>query len=193
MAYTHPSRDPTKPDKLRTLERRTKAIEMRARGKSYHEIAKELGVSAKRASEYVWDAIRARQAEQSESVKHHAMLAEMRLNKLVSSLWDKAMAGDIDTVNALIRCEERRAKLLGLDAPARVHVDMNVQVMPTEELVAVAARLGVQAVVQGQEQLSLPACAQDEPEPIPLSPGQWSVVAEVPEPVPASSDHLGDG
>jgi len=45
------------------------------------------------------------------------------LNVIQSALWDKAMEGNIPTINALLRVFDLRAKLIGLYSPEKHQVD----------------------------------------------------------------------
>lgn len=42
-----------------------------------------------------------------------------RLDRLLKAMWAKAMKGDVTRVDRCLRIMERRAKLLGLDAPTK--------------------------------------------------------------------------
>ncbi|MCL2449235.1 MAG: helix-turn-helix domain-containing protein [Polyangiaceae bacterium] len=96
-------------------ERRAQALELRKRGYSYRDVAKALGVSVQVAHAYVKDAIAAIPVEAAEIVR--AMELE-RCDRLWNSLQTKIKDGDPHAVQAAIRVLDRRAKYLGLDAPA---------------------------------------------------------------------------
>jgi hypothetical protein len=79
-----------------------------------------MGVSGPRAHQIVQkalDEIRENLAENANAVI--AMELE-RLDEMLLGLWEKAKAGDLGAVEKAIRIMERRAKLLGLDAPSKV-------------------------------------------------------------------------
>jgi hypothetical protein len=47
-----------------------------------------------------------------------------RLDMAQSAIWNKVLQGEISAVQALIRIQERRAKLLGLDQPFRQQIEV---------------------------------------------------------------------
>jgi hypothetical protein len=49
-------------------------------------------------------------------------LSLARLDRALTAVWDKVIAGDLWAIRTMVRLEERRAKLLGLDEPARAVV-----------------------------------------------------------------------
>lgn len=85
-----------------------------AQGMSYDEVAKAVGYghrgSAHRA---VSKALAEREVEGVDELR---ALELARLNRLQSSLWDKAMAGDVRAVDWVVRIIAQRVRLLGLGA-----------------------------------------------------------------------------
>ena len=53
----------------------------------------------------------------AEAVDQHRALELARLDALQASLWDRAEAGDVKAVNAVLRIIDQRSRLLGLDKP----------------------------------------------------------------------------
>lgn len=64
-----------------------------------------------------------------------------RLDQLVLALWRQASQGSLGAVDRVLRVLERRAALLGLDAPQRVDIEQRVRQL------AVAAGLDADAAV----------------------------------------------
>ena len=56
----------------------------------------------------------------TEGAEHLRTLEALRLDEIQAKIWDKAIAGDYRAVDRVLRIMERRAKLLGLDAPVKV-------------------------------------------------------------------------
>lgn len=105
----------------RIAARRTQALELRKQGKSYRAIATACGVDVATA----WDDI---QAEMGELRKLAGAAAEearelelQRLDRWQEKLEGAGLkSGDHRAVMAAVRISERRAKLLGLDAPTKL-------------------------------------------------------------------------
>ncbi len=96
--------------------RRTRAIELRAAGLSYDEIALEVGY-ANRGTAYnvVTQALAAREAH---SVDEMRGLELARLEAAHAALWPRAMQGHVPSVTALLRILDLECRLQGLYEPA---------------------------------------------------------------------------
>ena len=55
-----------------------------------------------------------------------------RLSALDAAHWDKAMQGNGEATDRVLRIMERRAKLLGLDAPIKVNVERTIRELARE-------------------------------------------------------------
>lgn len=102
-----------------TAERDAAAVRLRTEGLTYRQIANQLGFAAPsgahRAVERGLDAIRAEEAETLRQLELH------RLDLLHQRAWSELTRDDEDSqplaaIDRLLRVQERRAKLLGLDA-----------------------------------------------------------------------------
>lgn len=131
-----------------------KAVELRMEGKTFSEIARELGYNSQQAAH---DAVkRALDSTLRESADRLRELELARLDVLWQIQYLNAQGGDVQAMAACMKIMERRAKLLGLDAP--VKVDNNVTtndgvlvvgpVMSPEEWTA-AAKANQEALQQG--------------------------------------------
>lgn len=98
-------------------EKTAQALKLRTRGWSYRRIAAELGIGKSMAHRYVVDALDELRTENAESAAHLRELELQRLDERDSMLWDgeKELTPEIN--NALHKNSERRARLVGLDAP----------------------------------------------------------------------------
>jgi hypothetical protein len=103
-------------------ERRVKATELRARGRTYREIAAELGVSLRAAHRHVQAGLRALHKEMVGHAREMTALELKRLEAPVPALADAVLAGDLDAIDCWRKLSESRRKLAGLDAPERVAV-----------------------------------------------------------------------
>lgn len=104
-----------------SLDRERKAIELRRAGYTYDDIATTLGYADHTGAR---DAcIRAiKRATDTGSVDELRQQELDRLDKLQTKAWAMAMNNDLQAVATCLRIIDRRAKLLGLDAPVRQEI-----------------------------------------------------------------------
>jgi hypothetical protein len=101
-------------------ERRVKAFELRKGGASYRQIGRALEVSEKTAHGDVMTRLRAL-ARTEETVAADVRRLELeRLDTLLVAHWAAATGGDERATRVALSILERRARLLGLDAPAKI-------------------------------------------------------------------------
>jgi hypothetical protein len=99
------------------LERTAQAIELRKSGATFARIGDHFGISAQSAHEMVMKGLKATLAEPA---AEHRALAVQRLDHMLNAIWTAATNGDLQAQAGVLRLEERRAKLLGLDAPKQI-------------------------------------------------------------------------
>lgn len=111
--------------------RQTQAIALRVKGYSFREIAKELGVSVGQAHHDVRAAMAEFDDQASADVELERKTQSKRLESalksvsevLAAEVFDKDGNADLElklkAIDRIVKLEERRAKLLGLDAPAK--------------------------------------------------------------------------
>lgn len=120
----------TSPKAIERAKRRASALELRAAGRNYREIAEALGYSSRQ------HAFRDVKAELDSLVQTPAreVLAEEleRLDKMLQGVWKEARRGNLQSVDRVLRIMERRARYLGLDAPDRLEVESSVSRSPAE-------------------------------------------------------------
>jgi DNA-binding CsgD family transcriptional regulator len=105
-------------------ERERVAVELRVQGYSYAEIGDRLGVSRKMASRIV---NRAMDRVLREPVGQLIDLELARLDALWQAMWPRALRGSARHAEVCVRICERRARLLGLDQPAKLEMRMSVE------------------------------------------------------------------
>ena len=93
------------------------ALDMRLGGASYRQISKALGVPLATAHRHVQQMLREYATEPATQVRD---MEVARLDRLLSAHWGKATNGDINATRMVLTIMDRRAKLLGLDAPQRI-------------------------------------------------------------------------
>lgn len=101
-------------------ERAISALDLRRDGLPYREIADRLGYSdesgARKAVSRLLD------RTEAEGVGELRRLESERLDAIMSAHWPAAIGGDVDASRIVLGVVDRRAKLLGLNAPAAVTV-----------------------------------------------------------------------
>lgn len=108
------------PGRVAVMERTIEAIEMRKRGLTWSSIAKKLGWADPTGPR---KAVRIYLENQlNEGIIEMRAIENERLDALLEALWDRAVAGELDVVDRVLRIAQRRATLNGLDAPVKVDV-----------------------------------------------------------------------
>lgn len=90
------------------------ALEARAAGFEYYQIAAEMGVTVQTAQEYVKRGLKATLREAADDVRK---LELKRLDMLMQVYFDQAMKGHGPSVDRVLVMMERRARIEGIDAP----------------------------------------------------------------------------
>lgn len=111
--------------RVNALDRQLKALELRKAGASYRAIAAQLGYSLTGAYKAVDKALTATLSEAAEPLR---TLELERLDAMQVALWPQARQGNQGAVDRILRIMERRAKLLGLDAPTQVDQVQHIRV-----------------------------------------------------------------
>ena len=109
----------TKASTARALQHRERALALRRAGRSYRAIADELQISKTRAHQLVaegFEEARAQIAAHADELRTETI---SRLDGMLAKVYPAAESGDVQAVDRVLKIEERRAKLLGLDAPVR--------------------------------------------------------------------------
>lgn len=103
-------------------ELRMRALHMRQEGFTYQQIARHLQTNDVTAQRWVDQALRQIEALETFDTDLLRREAINRLNALSAPLWEAAENQDFKAISALMKIEERRSKLLGLDAPTLVDI-----------------------------------------------------------------------
>lgn len=113
---------------VQAAQRREEAWKLRRAGWSLQQIATELGVSKSAVHKMIIGQLEESQATVSELARIERELQLERLDVLWNSLYSDAIApqasalagGRLAIIDRLLKIAERRAKLLGLDAPTKM-------------------------------------------------------------------------
>jgi hypothetical protein len=100
--------------------RRQKSLDLRIAGARYRQIGAQLGVSYQTAYRDVQTALGELASLQSGKAEKLRELEVERCDKLTLALWPKARTGNEKAARAVLAVMDRRAKLLGLDAPTKL-------------------------------------------------------------------------
>ncbi|APZ43848.1 hypothetical protein [Acidihalobacter ferrooxydans] len=114
---------------LQTHMRRKEAVKLRLAGLSYRQIGDRLGISHVAALNHVravLDELRSETAETAEQIRRIELERLDCATALAMRMIDR---GELAGIDRLIKIQERRARLLGLDAAERV--DVSTQEIPT--------------------------------------------------------------
>jgi hypothetical protein len=103
----------------RAALRRQEALDLRVQGKSYRKIGEALGVSGKTAFGDIQRSLADLARLERGKAEDARRLDLLRIDKGIAGLSAAYEAGDPKAVTAMVKLLERRAKLLGLDAPQR--------------------------------------------------------------------------
>ena len=105
------------------------ALDLRLEGKNYPDISDTLQYSGPGA---VYNAIqRLLRFHEHEGVEELRRVEGARLDTMLTALWAKAVTGQKEAVDLVLKIMKRRANLLGLDVPVEVHYSGEVAVKHT--------------------------------------------------------------
>ena len=123
----------TSPETAVAKAKAAKALELRMEGKTFEVIAIEAGYNSKQAA---YDAVkRSLDAITREPAKELISLDLERLDVLWQIQYLNAQGGDVQAMAACMKIMERRAKLLGLDAPVKTENKTEIAAVPALDLV----------------------------------------------------------
>ena len=105
--------------------RQQAALEYRLGGFSYRDIGAQLGVSGKTAYYDVQNSIAEIESVKSERAEQLIVIEQLKLDRMEALLNKAANTGDVKAILAKVRIQERRAKLLGLDAAIQVKQEVS--------------------------------------------------------------------
>ena len=110
----------------RELRRRQVAANLLA-GLNYREMAEALGVSLGTIKNDVDFVMGHWQREQVAAATDYVTLQERRLDRALNAIWARVLNGDDKAIAAMLKIEERRAKLRGLDQPDKLEHSGSVE------------------------------------------------------------------
>lgn len=109
--------------KLAALEKRKQALQLALAGVDYQTIADTVGYNSRQAAhKAVKSAIDMTIKPMAEDVKQMQLA---RLDKMLTAIWSQVTKGNLSAIDRAIKLEERRARLMGADAPTKTDVTSN--------------------------------------------------------------------
>lgn len=110
----------TAPNRLSAAERRSESVRLRREGATLDYIAAELHCSRTAVIKHLRTALAdLAESTHTEAAEWRAMELE-RLDALHRAIWERALSGDLPTIDRVLRIMERRARMLALDGPHKV-------------------------------------------------------------------------
>jgi hypothetical protein len=106
--------------RMRAELQRGYAVQLRLAGATYTQISQQLGVSRSYAFYLVATALDRTKTRTEETAAQLRELDLSRLDAMLWGIWKTALAGNLLAIDRVLKILERRAKLLGLDAPTKL-------------------------------------------------------------------------
>ena len=112
-----------------TAARHRQVVELRIAGRTFDEIAVEVGYAGRQSAKKAYDTALQRWA--IEGVEQQRIIQSARLDALWQITYGAVQTGDLGQVGNCLRIEKRRAELWGLDQPKAHHVHVEPPVFDT--------------------------------------------------------------
>ena len=111
-------------------QRGQEAIKLRMAGATIADIANQLGFSNESgAYKAIIRELERTAKDMGESTEAVRQVVLKRLDQMLLTVWSDVLNGDNAAVQTALRIEERRASLLGLDAPKQIEARVRIDVM----------------------------------------------------------------
>ena len=115
---------------LAVREKGRQAITLRMSGATIKQIADKLGYASESgAYKAIMRELEQTTQDMGESTEAVRQLEIKRLDQMQLAVWNQARGGDQQSINTALRIQERRASLLGLDAPKQIEARVRIDVM----------------------------------------------------------------
>ena len=106
------------------------AIKLRMAGATITQIASQLGYANESgAYKAIMRELEQTAQDMGESTEAVRQLELKRLDQMQFPIWNQVLAGDQGAISTSLRIQERRASLLGLDAPKQIEARVRVDVL----------------------------------------------------------------
>ena len=106
------------------------AIRLRMSGATIAQIASQLGYASEAgAYKAIMRELEQTAQDMGESTEAVRQLELKRLDQMQFPIWNQVIAGDQGAISTSLRIQERRAALLGLDAPKQIEARIRIDVL----------------------------------------------------------------
>jgi hypothetical protein len=109
---------------IELFHKEIQVMDLRQAGHTWDQISKALGYKDPMASRRIFQGAFAKAV--IPKIEEVRSIESNRLDKITLILWPLVEQGDIKAIETVIKLMERRAKMLGLDAPTRIHQEVIV-------------------------------------------------------------------
>ena len=115
MVKSHWTNHGTRPKRARLTDRRRRALELRMKGLTFSDIARQVGYASPSGA---YEAVRAAlNSDAGVANDEFRKLHLARLEALLKAVWDTASRGELGAIDRALRVLDWEAKLSGLDLP----------------------------------------------------------------------------
>lgn len=112
----------TSAKELRGTARREKCLELRLAGFSYKQIGTALGISAQAAHKHVTKGLEDLRASTKEKAENVRDMELARLDQMLLRQYQRAVEGDRDSIETVLKIMARRAKYLGIESLGKLEL-----------------------------------------------------------------------
>ena len=111
-------------------QRGQEAIKLRMAGATITQIARQLGYANESgAYKAIMRELEQTAQDMGESTEAVRQLELKRLDQMQFPIWNQVLSGDQGAIGTALRIQERRASLMGLDAPKQIEARVRIDVM----------------------------------------------------------------
>jgi transcriptional regulator with XRE-family HTH domain len=143
---------------------RAQAFDMRLAGHTQQAIAERLGRDRSTISRWLQVEINNLIIPRVEELRR---VETERMDSYLRALEEGIVKGDVKAINAALRVSERRARLLGLDAPVKIESTVITLEMIDREMARLNAELAdLDLIIDGDEVRELPALEASDPDAV---------------------------
>lgn len=111
---------PTGARRVKAAERTRQAIALKKAGLSLEAIGQRLGISKAAAGKALHRGLAELRAETLVDAEELRAIEAARLDQAQAAIWPRVLQGNDGAIDRFVRLSQRRAALLGLDAPTKV-------------------------------------------------------------------------
>jgi len=117
-------------------QRGQQAVKLRMAGATTKQIADQLGYANESgAYKAIMRELEQTARDMGEGTEAVRQLELRRLDQMQFPIWNQVLAGDQGAIGAVLRIQERRASLLGLDAPKQIEARVRIDVFSWNEAI----------------------------------------------------------